>query len=49
MEKKSDRRGLGRGLSALMADINLTHDDQNPAASNQMPRHPPFALRNLTT
>lgn len=23
MEKKSDRRGLGRGLSALMADINL--------------------------
>jgi ParB family chromosome partitioning protein len=32
MEKKSDRRGLGRGLSALMADINLTHDDQNLAA-----------------
>ena len=24
MEKKADRRGLGRGLSALMADINLT-------------------------
>jgi ParB family transcriptional regulator, chromosome partitioning protein len=23
MEKKSDRRGLGRGLSALMADVNL--------------------------
>lgn len=26
MEKKADRRGLGRGLSALMADINLTND-----------------------
>ena len=23
MEKKPERRGLGRGLSALMADINL--------------------------
>ena len=23
MEKKFDRRGLGRGLSALMADVNL--------------------------
>ena len=23
MEKKMDRRGLGRGLSALMADVNL--------------------------
>jgi ParB family chromosome partitioning protein len=23
MEKKSDRRGLGRGLSALMADVNM--------------------------
>jgi len=28
MERKSDRRGLGRGLSALMADINL---DSAPA------------------
>ncbi|MGV8952095.1 MAG: ParB/RepB/Spo0J family partition protein [Cypionkella sp.] len=28
MEKKSDRRGLGRGLSALMADVNL---GQTPA------------------
>ncbi|OZA10738.1 MAG: chromosome partitioning protein ParB [Rhodobacterales bacterium 17-64-5] len=30
MEKKFDRRGLGRGLSALMADVNL---DAPPAAS----------------
>jgi len=35
MEKKSDRRGLGRGLSALMADINLTHDDQNLATTKR--------------
>jgi ParB family transcriptional regulator, chromosome partitioning protein len=28
MEKKSERRGLGRGLSALMADVNL---DVSPA------------------
>jgi ParB family chromosome partitioning protein len=26
MEKKQERRGLGRGLSALMADINVTAD-----------------------
>lgn len=26
MEKKADRRGLGRGLSALMADINISSD-----------------------
>jgi ParB family chromosome partitioning protein len=26
MEKKSERRGLGRGLSALMADINIAVD-----------------------
>jgi ParB family transcriptional regulator, chromosome partitioning protein len=30
MEKKSDRRGLGRGLSALMADVNL---DVSPTVS----------------
>lgn len=27
MEKKADRRGLGRGLSALMADVNLGATD----------------------
>lgn len=30
MEKKADRRGLGRGLSALMADINLAPEGQEP-------------------
>ncbi|EEW24896.1 ParB/RepB/Spo0J family partition protein [Rhodobacter ferrooxidans] len=29
MEKKSERRGLGRGLSALMADINITAEARN--------------------
>lgn len=29
MEKKQERRGLGRGLSALMADINATADRDN--------------------
>jgi ParB family chromosome partitioning protein len=27
MEKKTERKGLGRGLSALMADVNLTSSD----------------------
>lgn len=31
MEKKSDRRGLGRGLSALMSDVNL---DAAPAVAS---------------
>ena len=29
MEKKNDRKGLGRGLSALMADVNLGPDDRS--------------------
>lgn len=33
MEKKADRRGLGRGLSALMADVNL--DPIMPAQGNR--------------
>ena len=32
-EKRSERRGLGRGLSALMADVDL-----NPAVSDEAPR-----------
>ncbi len=32
MDKKSERRGLGRGLSALMADVNL---DVTPAVSQE--------------
>ncbi|RUS59582.1 ParB/RepB/Spo0J family partition protein [Pseudorhodobacter sp. E13] len=31
MEKKQERRGLGRGLSALMADINATADKDGQA------------------
>lgn len=30
MEKKAERRGLGRGLSALMADVNLTAESADP-------------------
>ena len=33
MEKKQDRKGLGRGLSALMADVNLTKGDVNESES----------------
>jgi ParB family chromosome partitioning protein len=33
MDKKQERRGLGRGLSALMADINVTAD-QNPISQD---------------
>ncbi|NEY90302.1 ParB/RepB/Spo0J family partition protein [Tabrizicola oligotrophica] len=40
MEKKSERRGLGRGLSALMADINLT----NGAAPSASARRPDLLL-----
>lgn len=35
MEKKSERRGLGRGLSALMADINLTNGAAPPASARR--------------
>lgn len=40
MEKKPDRRGLGRGLSALMADINLGPAVAEPAAPQGAPRRP---------
>lgn len=30
MEKKNERRGLGRGLSALMADVSVEVDPQSP-------------------
>jgi ParB family transcriptional regulator, chromosome partitioning protein len=32
MSTKNDKRGLGRGLSALMADVNLAGPDHNPNA-----------------
>lgn len=37
MEKKTERRGLGRGLSALMADVNL---DPVRSTAPQSPRRP---------
>ncbi len=41
MEKKADRRGLGRGLSALMADVNLgAADDVQAAPQRQELRIP---------
>lgn len=36
MDKKNERRGLGRGLSALMADVNVELDPQSP----DRPRRP---------
>jgi ParB family transcriptional regulator, chromosome partitioning protein len=36
MEKKTERRGLGRGLSALMADVNLEPESQG----TDKPRRP---------
>ena len=36
MEKKTERRGLGRGLSALMADVTVDSDPQMP----DRPRRP---------
>jgi len=32
MDKKNDRRGLGRGLSALMADVNMDNSRSAPVA-----------------
>ncbi len=36
MDKKTEKRGLGRGLSALMADVNVAVDPQSP----DRPRRP---------
>lgn len=35
MDKKPERRGLGRGLSALMADINVETTSQQPATEGR--------------
>ncbi len=40
MDKKSDRRGLGRGLSALMADVNLDPARNAPS----LPRRSEFMV-----
>ena len=40
METKSERRGLGRGLSALMADVNLdavSRDEARPRRDQTLP------------
>jgi len=34
MDKKQERRGLGRGLSALMADVNLSGDESEPGSAS---------------
>ena len=34
-EKKTERRGLGRGLTALMADVNLSHQSADPTRAPQ--------------
>lgn len=39
-DKKPERRGLGRGLSALMADVNLTSNPEREAA----PRRPEMLI-----
>lgn len=38
MSKKPERRGLGRGLSALMADVNLADEGEAPAAKAEPPK-----------
>lgn len=35
MEKKPERKGLGRGLSALMADVNLMHGNETAVAAER--------------
>lgn len=37
MDKKPERRGLGRGLSALMADVNLSSDAPQQGNTDQLP------------
>ena len=41
MEKKTERRGLGRGLSALMADVRL---DRAPGAPGDTPPRPDMMM-----
>ena len=42
MEKKNDRRGLGRGLSALMADVNMDNSRTAPAVERAPDSHLPI-------
>ena len=36
MDKKTERRGLGRGLSALMADVNVDQNMQEPTTRSEL-------------
>jgi ParB family chromosome partitioning protein len=42
MDKKNDRRGLGRGLSALMADVNMDNSRSAPAVERAPDSHLPI-------
>ena len=42
MDKKNDRRGLGRGLSALMADVNMDNSRSAPVADRAPDSHLPI-------
>jgi ParB family transcriptional regulator, chromosome partitioning protein len=42
MDKKNDRRGLGRGLSALMADVNMDNSRSAPVADRAPDTHLPI-------
>ncbi|MCT8158574.1 ParB/RepB/Spo0J family partition protein [Pseudoruegeria sp. SHC-113] len=44
-EKKTERRGLGRGLSALMADVNLSEGGQEPTKTRADSRLPVEKIR----
>lgn len=44
MDKKNDRRGLGRGLSALMADVNMDNSRSAPVADRAPDSHVPIEL-----
>ena len=42
MDKKNDRRGLGRGLSALMADVNMDNSRSAPTSERAPDTHLPI-------
>ncbi len=44
MDKKNDRRGLGRGLSALMADVNMDTSRSAPVAERAPDTHLPIEM-----
>lgn len=44
MDKKNDRRGLGRGLSALMADVNMDNSRSAPVPDRAPDTHLPIEV-----